>query len=192
MIKFSTVTSMDEIDFDRLFEGSLEYMDANFVWPEGVTTTEEKKAVLHRLATFGVSGQEIMGGKLYAHKVSIDGADTAFGYGIMRDGELEQLFGLMAPDLNGSRAFIYDDAYLAEYQSFLDSQGVVSRKFQVIPGGTSESMLTEKRGFVVTEQIESDNSPTLNVVSSDVIGVKSGTITRRIGAQSSVSRSPGD
>ena len=116
-VRFS---SLDEIDFDRLFEASLPRMDAGtYPWPEGIDTTEKKRTFI-RAHVERVMSQP----NSFCFKGVLDGTNISAIFGTVRRDQFYGALSLAGPDGNGSRAYAYDQAVIADMQALLATNGI--------------------------------------------------------------------
>ena len=144
------ITSLNDIDFDGLFAGSLPRMDAGtFIWPEGITSEAEKKAYMWaRLEKILAQSNNLS----YLH--TVDGEQVAAIFGVKNGNMYAAGLSLVRPDSNGSRAFIYRQDVLDAQKAFFAEHGIegmsgIVPKDSPLKPGLEARHATENRPLVV-------------------------------------------
>lgn len=129
MMTWAKISSLDEIDFDDLFAGTLPAADATpGFWPSHIDSLDRKRE--HTLETvtniFNVPGSANF-------KVSVDGAVVAALFGFMQGGQYIVTFALMRDDANGSRSYIHRPEWFQTIKDFAASEGATSGGMYFFP-----------------------------------------------------------
>ena len=121
MITFQSVTSIDDTEFNVLYEASSFYMDrSNYpYWIHGLRDPEARRqhirAEFDRWLTDGV-----------VWRVSDGGLALGLSGGELADNRLTWYQSLVGPNAADSRSYLYDDAYIAARNAWLTSLGATS------------------------------------------------------------------
>ena len=134
MITFSLSSGISDVDFTRLFAGSITDMDAgNYPWhyfPD-VVTFEEKKA--HIKACFDAILARDDG---FVWQVDVDGQVMMFNAGYRDGAHVRWVMGLVAQDDAGSKAYLYDPDYVSGRNAFWAEQGLTGWTMETAGGNT--------------------------------------------------------
>lgn len=132
MIKYEVITSIDDTVFNKLFGHSIEAMDAgSYPWHlfPGVVTYEQKAA--HIRAAFDKTLQD---GVVF-HVVQ-DGHVLMLNGGKLDGTRLKWFLGLIGPDINGSKAYLYAPEYQAARDQFWVDEGITHWDIETMGAGT--------------------------------------------------------
>lgn len=132
MITFQTVTSINDAEFDSLYEASSYYMDrSNYPY------------YLYGLADPDARRQHIRSGfdRWLSDGVvwRVSDGDLALGLsgGEISNNKLIWYQSLVGPNAEGSRSYLYDDSYIAARNSMLTSLGVNGWVVEITGEGNS-------------------------------------------------------
>lgn len=115
----SRLYSLDEIDFDAMFEASLPAMDAGtYAWPNPRLRAKGKRDAIYNHMNIVLNLSSGFG-----YKGILDGVIVSAGVGLLQGDTFKTIIGLTHPDKNGSRSFAYDQVWLKDYRSFLKKNG---------------------------------------------------------------------
>ena len=154
MITFQTLTSINDAEFDTLYEASSFYMDrSNYpYWIHGLRDPKDRKQHIRvefdRWLTNGVVWRVFDG-------------DLALGLsgGELVDNRLTWYQSLVGPNAGGSRSYLYDDNYIAARNELFTSLGTTSWVVEITGQDNSmheyyKQLRTEgKLGSANTEEI---------------------------------------
>jgi hypothetical protein len=120
MIEHIRIYNIDEIDFDGLFNASLEKMDSGtYVWNNGIDTYESKYAFV-KDHTNHIFQQP----NFFGYKLVVDGSDLGAVLGSLNNKTFVSSISFFKPDANGSRAYIYNPDVPTDYVRFLKEHDV--------------------------------------------------------------------
>lgn len=86
-IQFQTITSLDEVDFDDLYESSLPDINNNFLWAPHLETDEQRKEFYRNQLSLAIAGESPLanGNEFLMYKVQIDGVDHLMAAGYIEE-----------------------------------------------------------------------------------------------------------
>lgn len=133
MISFQTVTTIDDTEFDSLYDASSHYMDrSNYpYWIHGLSDPEDRRR--HIRAEFD---RWLSDGVVW--RVSDGELAIGLSGGQISDGRLWWYQSLVGPNAEGSRSYLYDDSYIAARDALFTSLDVGSWAVEIT--GDSNSM----------------------------------------------------
>ena len=129
MINFTVVTSYTDAMFDALYSGCSADLDAgSYPWYLfSVSTEEEKKA--HLKTAFNEAS--------FMFTVDEDGHYLMLNAGTVTNGIFKWYLGLIGPDINGSKAWLYRSDYQAARNAFWPTQNIIEWRVETMGSGTA-------------------------------------------------------
>lgn len=127
---YETITTLDGIDFDSLYAGSVASIDVFYRFPEGVVTYEQRRQFIREHLQSAIDGTNpvIMreGDTFLMHKTVIDGQDLSLhaGYINAAGDTFRHVVLLSKPDASGSRSWSYAPEFYAAKKAYYDSLGI--------------------------------------------------------------------
>lgn len=122
MITFSTVTSIDDTEFDDLFAASLSDLDAgSYPWhlfPQ-IVTVEDKKA--HMRAAY----DRLLDDGIVWRVADSDGV-LLLNAGEQTGNTISWVLGLVKPDASGSKSYLYSEDYRNARDAYWSQIGITS------------------------------------------------------------------
>jgi hypothetical protein len=142
MIAASIFTSLDGIDFDRLFTASLPALDGGtFTWAEDVTTAEQKREAMRAQFERVLAAP---GG--YGIRIGNGATDMEIFVGVQTGATYLLTNSLIAPDGNGSRAYIHAPETMDAWREALASQGASICESFIVGGSPLRSTIKATHG----------------------------------------------
>lgn len=122
MITFETVTTINDAEFDALFTASLPEMDAgSYPWGQfpAVNTDAEKKALIR-----GAYDRLLQDGIVW--RVYDDDGVLLLNGGVKTGTTAKWVLGLVKPDANNSKAYLYGEDYRKARNAYWAEIGITS------------------------------------------------------------------
>ena len=132
MITFATVTSINDDEFDDLFAASLPSLNAgSYPWHlyGDVTTDAEKKAHIR-------SGFDRMLTEGFLWRVSDDDGVLLLNAGVKTGTTAKWVLGLVKPDANNSKAYLYGEDYRNARDAYWTEIGITSWTLELAGANT--------------------------------------------------------
>ena len=132
MITFATVTTIDNAEFDELFAASLPSLNAgSYPWHlyGNVTTDAQKKAHIR-------SGFNRMLTEGFLWRVSDDDGVLLLNAGVKTGTTAKWVLGLVKPDANNSKAYLYGEDYRNARDAYWAEIGITSWTLELAGANT--------------------------------------------------------
>lgn len=147
MITIEEITSVDGPEFDALFESSLPAMDSGtLVWaafPEAPVTYEQKRDTLRARMAFLLT---LPNTRAVLWRMSGVPVEICVGAFQTQDAYITWLLAIYGPDATGSKAWLYDPAYLQDSKSWLMTNwGLEGYRILCVRGGSLENYHLNKK-----------------------------------------------
>lgn len=150
MLTFSRINSINEVDFDSLFEDSLNNMDAGtYVWAEDLDTVEKKKQHIRNIISNLVEP--------FMYKVTDEsGKDLSLVIGDLKNGTFTIILSFTGYNSNMSKSWIYYAETIEARRKFFEEQRINSVQFNHL----SSSSFSRKAPILLGTGWESRTYPT--------------------------------
>jgi hypothetical protein len=150
MLTFSIINSINEVDFDSLFEDSLNNMNTGtYIWTENVDTVEKKKQHLRDIINSLVDP--------FMYKVMDEsGKDLSLVIGSLNKGTFTIILSFTGYNNNMSKSWIYYTETIEARRAFFEQQQISSVQFNHL----SSSGFSRKAPILLGSGWESRTYPT--------------------------------
>jgi hypothetical protein len=144
------VADFESVDLDGLIDGSWEQLRKHFKFPKNLRKVAEKKAWFK-----GLIIRETAFDYTLCWVFSEDGHDISLNLGRVKGDTITYQIGLVRPDKNGSRAFMYGPDFAAAGKKIRAERGIKVIESRQFVEGTFRNFF--KVRFAETETINKDD-----------------------------------
>lgn len=163
-VTFTKINTLDDVEFDTLFDDSVVHLDSNFIWPGTITTLEEKRQSYRERLQAAIDGDMSLASspnsRFLMYKVEIGSKDVMVNAGFIDAvGSYKTHWYLTSPDATNSRNWLYTQAMDDARSNFFAEEGITS--YKVLTFVDSPLYRLIKSRFAANRNVILDEYPTI-------------------------------
>lgn len=160
-VVFQTISSLDEIDYDRVYNDSAAAVDAYYRFPEDVVTLEQRRDFTRDRLLSGIDGTwplQVEGETFFMYKIIIDGWDHSLHAGFIEaDGCTFRHTWMFASQISSEiRAITYSTDFYDAKAAFFQENGITHFKANAIKGTPLHTSIENRVAATVLDVTETN------------------------------------
>ncbi len=171
MIEYVKITSLEEVNFDYLFNQSLQNLDNNFIWGPGIVTDMDKLNAYKTQIISAMNNEWAVGRNstdvFFMYKTVVDGQDLELSAGFIEGTIFKGRWNLSSVDSTGSKNWIYTTDNREARKAFYNNNGLTSYAMYTFVGSELYNFIRYRASagnFTISAEfptIEGDNPKNL-------------------------------